>query len=235
MIISHELGIIFLKTKKVGGTSMEIALSKFCGENDVITPITPPDERARQRLGFRTAQNYRDPKWYRYLNGEKISYAQTQGEFFNHIPAAAVRKMVPPEIWNDCLIVSMVRSPFDAIISRYFWEGAGRTRLSFEEFVAANPQFLEENVGITHIDGESVVECYLRYENLEEDISALESKIGKSGIWEQFRNINAKGHLRPKIGTSIEEYFSNAPIAARIVQSRCAYEIEKFGYCLKQL
>ena len=132
MIISHELKIIFLKTKKVAGTSMEIALSKFCGEDDIITPITPPDEKTRQQLGFKVAQNYRNPKWYNYQNGAKISYAQTKGEFFNHIPATAVRNMVPSKIWNDYLIVSMVRSPFDAIISRYFWEGAERTGLTFE-------------------------------------------------------------------------------------------------------
>ena len=79
------------------------------------------------------------------------------------------------------------------------------------------------------------MEFYLRYENLKEDISALESKIGKGGIWNQFQNINAKGNFRSKVGTSVEEYFSKAPIAARIVQSRCTYEIEKFGYSLKHL
>jgi len=234
LIISHELKVIFLKTKKVGGTSFEIALSKFCGGDDVITPITPSDEKTRQQLGFRSAQNYLNPKWYHYRNGEKLPYAQTRGEFFNHIPAIAVRKMVPSKVWNEYLIVSMVRSPFDAIISRYFWEGAERTGLSFEKFVETNPHLLEENVSITHIENESVVQCYLRYEKLEEDIGVFESRIGKTGIWNQFRNINAKGTLRPRVGTSVEEYFSNAPVAARIVQSRCTYEIEKFGYSLKQ-
>jgi len=233
MIVSHELEIIFLKTKKVGGTSFEIALSKFCGQDCVITPITPSDERTRQQLGFRTAQNYLNSKWYQYLNGKKVCFAQTKGKFFNHIPAFNVKLMVPPKVWNDYLIVSIVRSPFDAIISRYFWEGAEKTGLSFEKFVETYPQFLEENCAITHIENKSAVECYLRFENLEQDISALELKIGKRGIWEQFRSINAKGGLRPKIGTSVEEYFSNAPIAARIVQSRCAYEIRRFGYSLK--
>ncbi|MEL6382956.1 MAG: chondroitin 4-O-sulfotransferase, partial [Cyanobacteria bacterium J06626_18] len=31
MIISHEYKFIFLKTRKTAGTSIEIALSKFCG------------------------------------------------------------------------------------------------------------------------------------------------------------------------------------------------------------
>jgi hypothetical protein len=39
MIISHEHKFILLKTRKTAGTSIEIALSRFCGDDDVITPI----------------------------------------------------------------------------------------------------------------------------------------------------------------------------------------------------
>jgi len=232
MIISHPLKIIFLKTKKVGGTSFEIALSKFCGEDCVITPITPNDEETRKQLGFRTAQNFLNTSWYNYVGGDKTPLARTSGEFFNHIPAASVQRMVPSQVWNDYLIVSMVRSPFDAIISKYFWRGAERTGFSFEKFVEANPHLLDENVAITHIGEKSAVEFYLRYEYLRDDITNLEAQIGQKGIWEQFRSINAKGDTRPKSGASIAEIFAHAPRAVEIVRSRCAYEIEKFGYSL---
>lgn len=72
MIVCHERKIIFVKTKKVGGTSFEIALSKFCGPDCIITPITPADEELRKSLGFRSSQNY--------IRDDRIQY-------FNHMTA----------------------------------------------------------------------------------------------------------------------------------------------------
>ena len=37
MIISHKHKFIFFKTRKTAGTSLQIALSEFCGSDDIIT------------------------------------------------------------------------------------------------------------------------------------------------------------------------------------------------------
>ena len=66
MILLHHPPLIFLKPHKVAGTSFEIALSRFAGPHDIITPIgkSGAEGRAiRQRLGFRDAQNHRWPVW----------------------------------------------------------------------------------------------------------------------------------------------------------------------------
>ena len=39
MIISHTHKYIFIKSLKTAGTSVEAALSKHCGENDMVTPL----------------------------------------------------------------------------------------------------------------------------------------------------------------------------------------------------
>lgn len=57
MIISHKHRFIFIKTRKTAGTSIEISLSRYCGKDDVITPITPADEVLRGVFGM-AAQNY---------------------------------------------------------------------------------------------------------------------------------------------------------------------------------
>lgn len=78
MIISHQHKFIFIKTKKTAGTSIEIALSKICGEQDIITPVSPEDEKTRMALGYRGPQNY-------IINGARL--------FYNHIPASDVRAL----------------------------------------------------------------------------------------------------------------------------------------------
>ncbi len=44
MILSKLHKFLFLKGRKVAGTSVEVFLSGICGPEDVITPITPIDE-----------------------------------------------------------------------------------------------------------------------------------------------------------------------------------------------
>ena len=56
MIISHKHKFIFVKTRKTAGTSIEIGLSKFCGPEDIITPLAPRDNKMRDEAGFRGAQ-----------------------------------------------------------------------------------------------------------------------------------------------------------------------------------
>jgi len=53
VIISHKHRFIFLKTKKTASTSIEISLSRYCGENDVITPIELKDEKERKKLNLK--------------------------------------------------------------------------------------------------------------------------------------------------------------------------------------
>lgn len=57
MIISHKHKFIFIKTRKTAGTSIEISLSRFCCNNDIVTPISLNDEPLRGVLGLKP-QNY---------------------------------------------------------------------------------------------------------------------------------------------------------------------------------
>ena len=46
-----------MKSQKTGGTSLELALSRFCGPGDVITPLNEKHERQRRGAVFSHDQN----------------------------------------------------------------------------------------------------------------------------------------------------------------------------------
>ena len=84
MIISHRHKFIFLKTSKTAGTSIEIALSQICGEEDVITPLAKEDEELRRLLSCRSSQNYL-PELSRLRQRPNRQLTKQEG-FFNHMP-----------------------------------------------------------------------------------------------------------------------------------------------------
>ena len=51
MIVSHKHRFVFPKSQKTGGTSLELALSRICGEDDIITPLHERHERERNEIG----------------------------------------------------------------------------------------------------------------------------------------------------------------------------------------
>ena len=112
------------------------------------TPITPEDEQLRTTLGYRPPQNYKNTPWPKYK-------ATTNGQFYNHAPAPTIMKCMPIEVWRDYTKIAIFRNPFDAMISRYYWEGGERTGVDYGEFVRNNVGMLMENVNIAPLSGEA--------------------------------------------------------------------------------
>ena len=51
MILSFRHRFVFVRARKVAGTSVEMALSTVCGGSDIVPPMIGIDERQRQSLG----------------------------------------------------------------------------------------------------------------------------------------------------------------------------------------
>ena len=228
MIISHKLQCIYIKLAKVAGTSFEIALSKYCGADDIITPIISKESPAiRRTLGFRDAQNYKDPHTQR-------------NKFRNHIDAISIRKLIPKDIWDNYLKVATIRCPYDMLISHYYFilTQVSRQR-GFEEFIVVgkhkklferiynlHKKKAEKSTGIKRL----LTDFLIRYEHLDKDIKELEIRINCPGLLNTFQSITAKRGIRPQIGTAAYEMYSKYPAAKTAVDERCNKAAKEYEF-----
>ena len=177
MIINHKYKFIFLKTRKTASTSIEIALSQFCGANAIITPITEEDELIRQELGFRGPQNYDVPqRFYSELDWQKLRDSKIRKRFFNHASAHFIRENIGVEIWNSYFKFCFERNPFDKAISRYYWS-TREPRPDIYDYLQSAPKYLLSNWDIYTVNDQVVVDFIGRYENLTYDLAIVADKI----------------------------------------------------------
>ena len=174
MILSHEHRFIFLKTRKTAGTSIEIALSKFCGDKDIITRITKQDEVLRSQLGFRGPQNFlvRASK-YDILDILRI-VRDGRLRINNHDPASLLTKYIDKENFEEYHKFTVVRNPWDMAVSMYYWQVNGPSKqfsntMSFKDFINYCPRELLDNSLIYLIDGQSIIDTFIKFENLAND------------------------------------------------------------------
>lgn len=225
MIVNHTYEFIFLKTRKTAGTSVEIALSRHCGGDDIVTPIYADDEATRAELGYCAPQNFRiAPRhydrrdWWRALRGKPARLK-------NHSPAELVRRVVGDRIWDDYFKFAIERDPFDKALSRYYWnlrdaDASG----DFYEVLSRLPTKELSSWEIYTLDGEIAVDRVLRYENLAPELEEVRTALG---IPEPLELPRAKGSHR----TEKKHYSELLDARCRaLIEERCAREIEALGY-----
>jgi hypothetical protein len=223
LIISHSHRYIFIKSEKTAGTSVEAALSKHCTADDIVTPL--------------------GDFWFnRDERGEWVHSATNAEGFFQHDPAADIRRKVPPEVWNGYFKFSIARNPWDRVVSNFSWEARNRPELRptrkwyhrlgvpFDEFRATRRLFRQyvegdwkTNDRFYFEDGELCVDFVIRYERLTEDLADVCRRVGLPAVTLP----HLKAGLR-KGGHAYAEYYDEASTA--IVAERHRSDLRLFGY-----
>ena len=148
MIISHRHKFIFIKTRKTAGTSIQVALEKYCDADDIICEMGPFEE------GF----------------GEFLP--RNEGDFEGHDFASLVQDRLGEKIWDKYFKFAFVRNPWDKLVSQY-WFDFPKANITFGEYLRR-----EVKVSSTHLSNwyyytdkegkEPIVDFTGRYEKLQE-------------------------------------------------------------------
>lgn len=182
MILSHERRFIFIKTAKTAGTSIEIALSKFLGPDDVLTPTASGDDAVRRISGGRLPQNYRRTMaHYTPLDLLRlVLHGVPKARFHKHMGAAEIRSLISERVWNSYFKFSVERNPWDRAISLYHWRKRAGLEESITEFVASGSlkDLRRKGRDLYTIDGTICVDRILRFEDLERELEQVRQLIG---------------------------------------------------------
>ena len=205
-IINYSKNFIFVKTNKTAGTSLEIALSKYCNEKDVISQIGN-DEKIRNELGYRSAQNHKGKLSKKINLGffigpflwlisrtplKKFFHLRYAPLIFNpfiiennlveeHFSISKIQKLVGEKFYENSKKITIVRNPYTQILSYYHWQ-LFRNKISpkttINKFVKKESEFFFNNEIslLKNLNGKINFDLIIKFEEIEEGINTL-SKI----------------------------------------------------------
>lgn len=222
MIISHKYRFVFIKTTKVGGTSLELKLDKLCAPDDIFPPhwqeekgfnsrnqkgiFNPIPEIAMRIKGCRSLRNAGIIRtWENLIAGEK---------FFESIPAWQLKCRIPKKIWDGYYKFTIERNPWDKCVSRYFhskavFEKKYNKELTFQMWFDYFLKRLRTPWNTTAWGSEApynypryadpwsdeiLVEKVCRYENLNDELHGIFKILGVP--FDDLQGYNAKGEYR---------------------------------------
>lgn len=213
-LISHRAEFIFLKTHKTAGTSVEAALEPLC----------LPD-------GADAGAHYREMS----VSAAGIVGARGRtakaAKWRNHMSARAVRREIGRDKWRRYFKFTVVRNPFDRMVSMFFSRQSAEQReelaTSFENARTAFQVWLRSADATRNMDKLLIGLAYqpnhvMFFETLEQDFSVLAKAWG---IASSLPRHKTDRRVRPEPWADYYDVTSQ-----RIVERACAFELAFYGY-----
>lgn len=239
MIISHRHKFIFIKNRKVAGTSVELALQAICGENDILTPdhihttehdVLKPYAKNYEGRFNPIGEIFQSPG--PYTTARVVRDFWKRPKFYNHIRASSVRARIPREIWDSYYKFTFERNPWDKALSFYYWFGRNKALPSFNDFIQNHRNFgtidqtLPTDWTRYTLQDTVIVDDVFDYNNIEQNLKkALRNAFVPAEQIEGISLSNQKGSLRQHDPILLEKKTD------QIIQRYFAKEIEHFPFC----
>ncbi|WP_269526193.1 sulfotransferase family 2 domain-containing protein [Coraliomargarita parva] len=234
-VISHKYKFIFVKTGKTAGTSVEMALNKICGPEDVCSPLSKWWKKPRPGEESHNPQNakgfflphpflkrpWRSGRGWR-IKGEFREFMHGW-KYRSHMSAIEIRARLGKKLWNEYFKFTIDRNPWDKAVSAYYFAQRNKKQeMPFEEWVQR--YFPDGTIDFYSINGEIAVDRVLRYENLAAEFRQTLIELGVPNPPELPQ---AKANFRPD-RASYQSVHNE--VTKNYVAQACAREIKAFDY-----
>jgi hypothetical protein len=176
MIVSYSRNFIFIKTKKTAGSTVEAVLATGCVKSDIVTfPSAKYVGMDPNKLGTEASADVEDEEVEGKRQGKK------RGDFFNHMMAEEISRRIDPAFWNAALKITVERHPYEKAVSQAYFRIGKKDR-----YTSDFPAYLDKVVrtgdylGFKRwsIDGKSVIDEFIRQENLKDDVARIGQRLG---------------------------------------------------------
>lgn len=241
MIFLRGRGLLFVKPKKTAGTSVEVALSCNATPEDIVTPLIEEDERIRWELGGQFPVNWAskasDERDYRarfeqYLRDGRVPrrffglrpgrlWRRRGARFFNHMTPAEVLGRAGPGPVADAFMVTMVRHPYEQVVSYAFHQHDlhGKPFVDCLAHAVGRPPLND-----AYLFGPKTPDFVIRYERLKDDLAALEERFALTLVAKLPQTKHtARADRRPAA-----DWLSDAQKAE--IRARHARTFQSYGY-----
>lgn len=181
MIVSHRHRLVFIKTLKTAGTSIEVYLSPRVGDDAVVTPIWPaePGHEPRNHEGF-----------------------------YNHMSASEARDALGEDRWADYFSFAVERNPWDKLVSHYAMERhRHRGQLDWDTYFAHQEMLSFRSIYCAPDGNGVLVDRVIRYEQLDEGLGEIFA--ARDIEWSGSLGVRAKSGFRDT-NRHYRDYYSDA-------------------------
>lgn len=212
MILSLGREFLFLHIPKTGGTAFTLAYEARALKDDILVADTP---KARARKG-------------------RLKAVKTAGRLWKHSTFNDLEGLLPAEVMDRLMIVTLVRNPWDRIVSYYHWlrgqafahpaVGLAKTH-DFSGFLN-HPQTVTSlrlwpyGAYLRRANGDEKPGLFIRLENFATDSAPLEAHLGFRLALPLANPSDRAADWRP--------YYTDAD--AGLVAEVCGEDIARFGY-----
>lgn len=205
MIISHSKKFIFIKTNKTASTSLQVFLSQFLDKDkDIISKGLEEDNKKIYELSRIKNKDWAVKSKKNFL--ERIIFFKQKIKYFNHDTSIKdIINFYDQNTISNYHKITIVRNPFEQIISSINWHNYFRTKYVNKNEVPVSKLIGNYSKKFFQIEkekllykGEIFMDQIIKYENLENDINKfLKIKKLKSKI--DIKNLQYKTKIPKKI------------------------------------